>query len=416
MAEFLLHSAIQHSVLLVIPILCALLLREARCPGWPVVAGVLAGILLGPSIFGRAWPETHEFLFVGGVEERQAYTERQREVQREILANQHISSDPQAIVAVNEGAQSQLDDAWNDWLDAKWRQQRPLRSYTSLMIVLTMLTSGLLMGRRAPANPHHRTASLSIGGWAAVLPGATAFFVLWRTGVYDKHVALFCAAAVSIGPLLLPQVDRDVADQAEHGGAALIRRSSVAASLLALITALVAAWSFRGWEGMLWCLPLLSGLLAHRMPTLTNPAIRRAARRVLEFVLIPNLACCAALRVDLFGDVSIWIGILLLLLSGDGRWAGATIGALLPGGRALLRTMRLTMGASACGVTQLAVIAITTHLHAIPNELMIGLLAGVLYIELSTPLRRSVAQRIIEAEEEWEKLKEEDADPPASND
>ena len=41
------------SLLLLVPAAWAALLRWARCPGWAVMGGVVAGIILGPTVFGR---------------------------------------------------------------------------------------------------------------------------------------------------------------------------------------------------------------------------------------------------------------------------------------------------------------------------------------------------------------------------
>ena len=44
---------VMFAALLVVATAAAAVFRWARCPGWPVVGGVLAGIILGPTIFGR---------------------------------------------------------------------------------------------------------------------------------------------------------------------------------------------------------------------------------------------------------------------------------------------------------------------------------------------------------------------------
>ena len=46
------------------------LLRVVRAPGPGVIGGILAGVLLGPTIAGRFAPATWERVFVGGETER----------------------------------------------------------------------------------------------------------------------------------------------------------------------------------------------------------------------------------------------------------------------------------------------------------------------------------------------------------
>ncbi|MHC5024605.1 MAG: hypothetical protein ACYTGG_11985 [Planctomycetota bacterium] len=70
MRDLIINSAVTHSLLLGLPLLAALLLRWARCPGWSILGGAMAGILLGPTVLGRVAPIEFEKFFVGAVEER----------------------------------------------------------------------------------------------------------------------------------------------------------------------------------------------------------------------------------------------------------------------------------------------------------------------------------------------------------
>ena len=108
------------------------------------------------------------------------------------------------------------------------------------------------------------------------------------------------------------------------------------------------------------------------------------------------------MRIDLFLHASLWPPLLLILLSGDGRWVGATIGALLPGGRPGLRTMRLVMPAMACGPTQIAFAALVLHEALLPEDLVLALVAGAVLVEATTPWRGRIAGSIKVESEEWE--------------
>jgi hypothetical protein len=121
---------------------------------------------------------------------------------------------------------------------------------------------------------------------------------------------------------------------------------------------------------------------------------------IAQWVLLPALAACAAVRIEVIEHFAFWPLLILLLLSGDGRWLGAVTGALLLGGRRALRTMRLVLGSMACGPTQLAVLALAVHLWALPDELPLALLVGAIVIDATTPARRKIAQQLIEAETE----------------
>jgi hypothetical protein len=115
---------------------------------------------------------------------------------------------------------------------------------------------------------------------------------------------------------------------------------------------------------------------------------------------MPAMAACIGVKIDLFEHIALWPLIVILLLSDDGRWVGAFIGAMLPGGRKALRTMRLVMGSMAAGPTQLGVAALGAHLELLPPPLWLPLALGALLIEMTAPARRSMAKRLVETEDQ----------------
>lgn len=399
--DLIINSSITHSMLFVLPIVVAAILRWARAPGWSVVGGVIAGILLGPTIFGRVAPERYEALFIGGVEERAALVDLSRR-HGATLAAAHSQLEPAALRAIEE--QQRLERApFEETLEAvRWTFQRPLRSYASVMVTLALLGAGLL---REPHGGGQRTgifAASSIGIWAAALPAGLACAALVWGWHYSVPLAAVAASAVAIGPWLMKPSDRQAADDAEVNGARRVElagRISSLAALAGLAFALLAAGQY---AALAWSAPLLAlpiGWLLRSSGTGGATPTTRITRGVLSWFVIPCLAACATLKVDLIEDVRFGVTVLFLLLSADGRWLGALIGALVPGGRRILTTMRLVIGSMACGPTQLAVVVLMAHTHVLPAELVIALVLGAVLIELSARARRVMADRIAETEE-----------------
>jgi hypothetical protein len=124
-------------------------------------------------------------------------------------------------------------------------------------------------------------------------------------------------------------------------------------------------------------------------------------------VLVPVLAGCVAIKIDLFAHVAVWPIVVILLLSGDARWFGAFLGAMVLGQRRSLRTMRLVLGTMACGPTQLAITALAIHTWSIPGEYAMALLLGAVLIETTVGARRSMARRLIQTEEEIQRMTQE---------
>ena len=434
-------TALAWCLLLVLPILCALLLRSARCPGWAVVGGAVAGILMGPAIFGRIAPDTFEKVFVGGFEQRQALDSLKRRQGADILAAQAAGLDEEAMIEMERRHRAERAPLEQKLREARWEDQRPLRIGVAIVVALTLLGAGRL-GVREGDRRQGLGAPLSIGAWSSLLPGALAYVAmtwLWR---HPPAPSLLAAAAVAIGPWALTSADRQSADEAEFGGAHMIQTAGRIASVIAIAAAVFALVMARGGPGLLWSLPLLAlpiGWLLKKgsgvvfgaeaggrkrgresfseekgSGVVFRPEAEEAAQpgalrvagffsgAVLEAVLVPLLAACVGMKIDIFAYFSIWPLVVFVLLSGDGRWLGALMGALLPGGRRGMRTMRLVMGSMACGPTQLAVAAVAAHTWAVPESVPYALLLGAVYIEMSAPLRRIMARRLAQTEEELE--------------
>src|SRR5690606_14788385 len=80
--------------------LCALLLRWARIPGGApaaaIAGGILAGVLLGPSVAWRAAPDWSQRYLRGGVEAQRALVTHRQQMQRELAAMEAGSALPSA--------------------------------------------------------------------------------------------------------------------------------------------------------------------------------------------------------------------------------------------------------------------------------------------------------------------------------
>ncbi len=398
-------------LLVAVPVVAAALLRWARCPGWAVLGGAVAGIVLGPSIFGRALPAQFQTLYVGGVEQQAQLAHFVRRQQADVIAAEHAGAGPEQLTELAEQhkhARRDLDSAWDT---AKWADQRPLRAFTVAVVVLTLLGAGSLGGRH-DGQPRSLIASMSVGAWSAGLPGGLAFAAMYWPWHRPLSEAALVGAAVAIGPWVLTSIDREAADQAELGGARMLQTAGLIATVLALAAVGWGLWLDKGIGGLLFATPLLAAPLAHHLfPQKGSGVVFGGFRAVggawVERVLVPVLAGCVAIKIDLFANFAVWPILVILLLSGDARWFGAFLGAMVLGGRRSLRTMRLVLGSMACGPTQLAITALAIHTWSIPGEYAMALLLGAVLIETTVGARRSMARRLIQTEEEIERMTQE---------
>jgi hypothetical protein len=433
MADAWMTNAMGIALLAAAALVVAVLVRKAGVSpnaGAAMIGGALAGVLLGPTIFGRIAPASYEVMFIGGIEQREQMHRQQRRHQGEILAAIEAGASRETLEQLRHERSRAIEPLQRALDEARWEHQQPMRWAVAMVTGLLLFMGG--MNRIAPGEAARSWASaLSIGLWAAALPGVLTFLAMQWWG-HDTASSTLVAAAVMIGPWAMTNIDRRIADQAEHGGAWMIQSAGRVATVIALAATAWAMWNALEADRLMWGLALLGlpcgwiaghiapapagrsarhsdgvGVLIER--TTTNGTIEN--QHMLDdhpgrgpgYVfarqgLLPVLAACVAVRVELIEDFAFWPLLVLVILSGDGRWLGAVFGAIILGGRSGLRTMRLVLGTMACGPTQLAVLAIALHLWALPSGLPLALLAGAIIIEATTPARRKVAQQLIEAE------------------
>jgi hypothetical protein len=378
-------------LLVVVSTAWALLLRRTRCPGWSVVAGVAAGLVLGPTFLGRVAPDLYRGVFDGGLEQG-------RQVERLISrhgaeqAAAHAAGATVETIGALERRQSEaVETATGLWRDARWTHQRPQRNLVAILAACTLAGAAAFAIPRSRHTPS-KVAVVSLGAWSAAVPGAVAWFMLrgiWEVGAVESMLVV---AAVAIGPWALAPTDRDIADEAEMGGARLVQAAGRIATLIAAGLAVAALTRAHGWTGLLWAAPFAAVPLGW----ITGWPAARISRGILQLVIVPAVAATVAIRIDVLEDLTPWPVLILVLLSTDGRWLGAFTGVQILGGRRGLGTMRLVMASTAAGPTQLVVTAIAVSTWSIDTSLGLALLLGAVLIEVTGPARRSVAQRLIQ--------------------
>jgi hypothetical protein len=253
----LLANLIAIVLLLLASIAGAALLRCARTPGAAIIGGALAGILIGPTLFGRIAPTTYEHLFIGGVHEREQLHQLRARQYADLRAVEEVGADPQALATLRREHESELQQHQHVLGEARWAHQQPMRTFAAAAVGLTLLIGGMMRVPRGDA-PQSWGSAVSIGLWAAALPGSLAFLAMHWWWEHDLFSSALVAAAMAIGPWSLTSVDRDAADSAELGGARMIQAAGRIATVIALGIAFWALWSGQGIESIMWASALLA--------------------------------------------------------------------------------------------------------------------------------------------------------------
>ncbi|MCA9283870.1 MAG: hypothetical protein KDA22_01550 [Phycisphaerales bacterium] len=383
-------------------------LRIFRVPGARLLAGIIVGVALGPTVLGRVAPAPWERMVIGGSAERMVLQARQTEWKAWQLARGHVGvRTGESHDAEQEARSAAIAQAETAWRQAVAEHQRPLG-------IAVLLLAGVVGGTAALGRPADRGASgptaISIGLWSAGLPVLLGLVVLWwRRALLPAPSSLAVLAALAVGAWGLNAADRRAAGQTGRDGPALIRGASAVATLIAvglLLTSLFRASAttsdLRHWLGLVgaaavgWAGLVVLRRSAARLGTAAAPPEDRGPShplvRIVEMLAMPALAGLVALQADWIADFSLWIVVGAVIASGDGRWTGAWIGGMLSGGRRPRDAARLALGACGSGPLQVAIAAIAVDAGLFPREWTVAILFGAVATDLTAPVRRRFAQ------------------------
>ena len=386
MRELVINSSIQHTLLLCIPLVFAVILKIAKLKSWSLIAGAIAGVLLGPAVFGSVAPDYWENLFQGGAQEHVQYVELERQQETDLLAAQKLGVGEGVILQMKADHQYELHAMQDKWRDAQWDDQRPLRGFVIVLIILIFLSGSLRCKVRGTAPP---MMSLSVGVWAAIIPcglGSLLAYYFWDTGV---SVALAFGACLAAGPWTLSRWEQRVADDSELGGAILMLRCGRVALLVACCIALYATWQTQGIMSLVWLLPLILLPLTWIVP----PKNLSWLSAGIDYVAIPSVMATSLVLIHPIESLSLWPILVVVLLCADSRWIGGIIGLALLGGRNSENAMRLAIPLVDSGVSQLCLAALLFWAGVLPASLTVAVLLGAIFLDRTAPIRMKFARQ-----------------------
>lgn len=381
----LLAQLVAMSIVVAAATLLGRFLRGLIGEGGPLVAGLVVGVILGPSLLGRFAPDLSEQLWDGAVAERIARDDARRDLMVRQLALDTLDPTAEPAPDALALAEAGVTSAEITWHDARRAHRLPQLILVSLLVAALLASAGSDARRRPPVRAGVGSL-LGIGAWAAAIPAAFVIGAGSRWLGFDRLEAILAGCAVAIGPLILPPDDRVTADEVESGGAWTIQTAGRVASVLAIAATFVASGLRGGVQSTLVLAPLLALPIGWLVP---SQVVRAGVP-----VFVPALAALTAIQLEIYVHADVWILLLLIIAGADARWAGATLGGLLTGGRTPRSTLRLTIGSMACGSTQLALAALLLHNEMIREPVALGLLVSAAILGLTTRMRRRLAAEL----------------------
>lgn len=393
--------AISVIVLLAAPAaLLAMALRKSQAPGGPlaaaIVAGIFVGLIAGPGVLGRARPDIFAPLFVGGVEQAEAYRalSSRQFADRAVLAE--IKASPAAIQELAEQHAAALEPVETALLEARARRRVWLDTIAAAIVALHLFcaagailpVSGRAGARLATTMVEHRAAPIQVGllcaGLTILAPAGVGLLIL-PPGQAFALAFMLAVPALSLSlrpPLLL---------------------ACAFALIACAVGSLTIAWTP---QFTIVVTGLLGGLL---IPLAVSPRRARAMRRRLlplaAALTLPAISALLAARLDLLmladdpgAAASFWFAMIAgLLWSSDGRMLCMWIACRVfgwPDARRRPWSAGARAGNAGVGVAQLALAVAFLPSGMAPEPIIAGALFGAALVELSRTPRAWLARAL----------------------
>ncbi len=360
----------------------------ARRMGMPLWIGALAGgLLLGPTVLGHAWPAGYGYL--AGAAEVQHEIDRyvdQRQTQRDRLEAINITE--VAVLEFDEATEARLDELRTQ------RERRLAEGRASLFHFLLFGGAGLiallLHPRRGRAMMADAMPVGMAGGLTAAVLAAAAGWVLLASGRVIAETPTLTLAALGVAAtagLVAPRFHAPAAEPDDPVADARLLTDATGQVMLylMLIGVIAVAGVMNVWLGAAM-LVFLAGLAWFARLPAESPAWSQGATW---------LGCAIAgligLQVDLAGGFD-WLAVLLLWIAcGDGRAAGALVGARFLANRSWQASWRVALGSYPGGPVALFVAALAAAAGLIDPRLFASLvIAQVLTAILARPAERII--------------------------
>ena len=374
--------------------LAALVLRRAGLSSNGILAGLLVGVLAGPTVLGRLAPDRWEATVMGATDLRQERDLARSERTAYAMAASSAETDPDEVVSQLEDRDARILqlDAGID--QASRRHGRPW-AFACIGLAAIALGLGWSSGRR-PRREGRTSDALQLSLWIVLLPGVLTVLgmrLLGRPALAPE--TLFTAIAVSVPGWSCGR--REAGALARIGTDGLVEKTLRTAMLPILAATILAAWSGgAGWGVAALVLLVLGTDIA---PSRWGRRGRRRIRSCLHGLVLPSLAAIAVLRSDLLLETPWILAIVLVLVAGDGRMIAWLVGlgfttpgnddsSLQAGGG---RSWRTSLLASAASGPQLALAATASALALIDSGTTLALVLGAATLDATGPIRSRLA-------------------------
>ena len=397
--------------------------------GQPAVVGqLLAGLILGPSLFGWIWPEAHNFIFPANVEQKSMINAVSQlgilmlllltGMETDLALARKVGAKSFAIAAAGVAVPFACGFALGEFLPRSMMPNPDQRIVASLFLgtalsissikIVAMVIREMNFMRRNLGQIIVASAIMEdTVGWIIIAvtlgiatAGGIAFGSLAGTVI---GVTLFLVFSFTVGRWLVFQLIKWVNDtfQSEY---AVVSAILIVMGSLAIVTDVIGVHTVLG--------AFVAGVLVGESPILTEH-IQQQVRGLIVALFMPVFFGLSGLSADLTILKDPTLALLtvgLIAIASVGKFAGAFLGAALSG---LTRREALAVGCgmNARGSTEVIVATIGLSMGALTQNLftMIVTMAVITTMAMPPMLRWALA-RLPPGKEEEERLEKEELD------
>ncbi|TVQ33987.1 MAG: hypothetical protein EA376_00965 [Phycisphaeraceae bacterium] len=374
-----------------VAILFAWLLRRSEIPGGALAAGLtgglIAGALLGPGVLGRAAPELHESMFLGGVAERAELERAELEIEGAAAALESTGVSEAALREHLEAGENELAALRDDLTWARDDRRGIFNAAALLAFSIILITAPWRSAGRPRADDEPAQGPILSGLCSLLVAGVPAALLsVWTLGL-DRPQALAFGAAIGIGAMCPGLRARVVGSPGRRRG---VDRSAITAFVGGALV--ISALTLSNILTAMFALPLLALLIAMRAPA--SRTVKRVLKGMSSSVMAPVLTALACIHFDPVAGAStwpFWIAILIaVVFSSDGRWLGGWLG-WWSGGTELARGEAWRRSAASLnagvGAVQIGAALALAGAGLLNDRLLMAVAVGAITVELTAGVR-----------------------------
>lgn len=369
-------------------VLLGALLRSCGLRRPWVIAGLLAGALLGVQGLGRMDTGLFERFFLGAQEERRSL----------VLASESIQIS--GMVAQTHGAtmdEEQLAGLEAERAAAATRFANSRRTFdedaawaVAMLAAMVMMAASPMTGR----TPWWKDGGAPVGAWCLAAPAALLLVALTFSRDPEPQAWWMSALAIAcLGAPALQARDRWTAVRLMGSRASVLDAARGMNGACAIVLA-GCAWAIDEVHSTAWLLPWATTLAAWGLAAAPSGSLAR--------LIGPATAAAVAIavtRIDPIADWEAWFA-LAVFVAEDLKWIGAALGVWLWGRVPWFASLRACMPMADTATAQAVLGALAILTGFVPVWLGYALLVSAGAVEAMEPLRRGTALRLDQAIQE----------------